>query len=194
MTLSRGVSFDGSSDRYISTLRIHLHTPHNECAPHAHAHAHAHASFISTTTKPLPDSAANTDYDTLNMTAFTTTPICNLRLPGADVRLPCLLSAPPRPGTRARMARRSAKFGSQFGDSCNGVGAAVQVCRCPWLRWLPRQVTCRPDFRAHSAQGHESLGPPCYHKGATVRMRSGVGGLPPYPARGARLGSTYVHV
>ncbi len=31
---------------------------------HAHAHAHAHASFISTTTKPLPDSATNTDYDT----------------------------------------------------------------------------------------------------------------------------------
>ncbi len=28
---------------------------------HAHAHAHAHASFISTTTKPLPDSATNTD-------------------------------------------------------------------------------------------------------------------------------------
>ncbi len=26
----------------------------------AHAHAHAHASFISTTTKPLPDSAAMT--------------------------------------------------------------------------------------------------------------------------------------
>ncbi len=27
----------------------------------SHAHAHAHASFISTTTKPLPDSATNTD-------------------------------------------------------------------------------------------------------------------------------------
>ncbi len=36
---------------------------------HAHAHAHAHASFISKTTKPLPDSATNTDYDTLTMTA-----------------------------------------------------------------------------------------------------------------------------
>jgi hypothetical protein len=30
-----------------------------------HAHAHAHARFISTTTKPLPDSATNTDYVTL---------------------------------------------------------------------------------------------------------------------------------
>jgi hypothetical protein len=29
------------------------------------------------TTKPLPNSATNTDYDTLTMTAFTTTPICN---------------------------------------------------------------------------------------------------------------------
>jgi hypothetical protein len=46
---------------------------------------HAHASFISTTTKPLPDSATNTDYDTLTMTAFTTTPICNLCHPWADV-------------------------------------------------------------------------------------------------------------
>ncbi len=52
------------------------------------AHAHAHASFISTTTKLLPDSATNTNYDTLTMTAFTTTPICNLRQPGADVGLP----------------------------------------------------------------------------------------------------------
>ena len=52
-----------------------------------HAHAHAHASFISTTTKPLPDSATNTDYDTLTMTAFTTTPICNLYQPGVDVQL-----------------------------------------------------------------------------------------------------------
>jgi hypothetical protein len=33
-----------------------------------HAHAHAHASFMSTTTKPLPDLATNTDYDTLTMT------------------------------------------------------------------------------------------------------------------------------
>jgi hypothetical protein len=30
-------------------------------ASNAHAHAHAHASLISPTTKPLPDSAANTD-------------------------------------------------------------------------------------------------------------------------------------
>ena len=30
-----------------------------------HAHAHAHAIFISTTTKPLPDSAANTDFGVL---------------------------------------------------------------------------------------------------------------------------------
>jgi hypothetical protein len=50
---------------------------------------HAHASFVSTTTKPLPDSATNTDYDTLTMTAFTITPICNLRYPWTDVRLPC---------------------------------------------------------------------------------------------------------
>ncbi len=28
-------------------------------------YAHAHANFISPTTKPLPDSTANTDYDTL---------------------------------------------------------------------------------------------------------------------------------
>jgi hypothetical protein len=34
------------------------------------AHAHAHAGFISTTTKPLPDLAANTNYDTLTMTAL----------------------------------------------------------------------------------------------------------------------------
>jgi hypothetical protein len=33
-----------------------------------HAHAHAHANFISPTTQPLPNSAANTDYDTLTMT------------------------------------------------------------------------------------------------------------------------------
>ncbi len=32
--------------------------------------AHAHASFISTTTKLLPDSATNTDYDTLTLTAL----------------------------------------------------------------------------------------------------------------------------
>jgi hypothetical protein len=34
----------------------------------AHAHAHAHAIFISTTTKPLPDLAANTraDWSTAN--------------------------------------------------------------------------------------------------------------------------------
>ncbi len=43
-----------------------------------HAHAHAHARFISTTTKPLPDSATNTDYVTLTLTAFTTTPICRI--------------------------------------------------------------------------------------------------------------------
>jgi hypothetical protein len=48
---------------------------------------HAHASFISTTTKPLPGSATNTDYVTLTMTAFTTTPVCNLYQPGIDVRL-----------------------------------------------------------------------------------------------------------
>ncbi len=36
----------------------------------SHAHAHAHAIFISTTTKPLPDLAANTDYVTLTLTAF----------------------------------------------------------------------------------------------------------------------------
>ncbi len=35
---------------------------------------HAHANFISPTTKPLPNSAANTDYDTLTMTTNTTTP------------------------------------------------------------------------------------------------------------------------
>jgi hypothetical protein len=29
------------------------------------AHAHAHANFISKTTKPLPDSATNTNYDIL---------------------------------------------------------------------------------------------------------------------------------
>jgi hypothetical protein len=52
---------------------------------HAHAHAHAHASFISTTTKQLPDSATNTDYVTLTLTASTTTPICNLLQPGTDV-------------------------------------------------------------------------------------------------------------
>jgi hypothetical protein len=106
------------------------------------------------------------------------------------------------------MARKSAKFGShnlpiEFGDSCNGVGAAVRVprCRCPWLRWLPRQVTCRPDFRAHSAQDHESLGPPCYQEGATVRTRSGVGGPPPLPRKGRsfgnstlRLGAAYSHL
>jgi hypothetical protein len=39
---------------------------------------HAHARFISTTTKPLPDLATNTDYVTLTLTAFTTTPICTL--------------------------------------------------------------------------------------------------------------------
>jgi hypothetical protein len=40
--------------------------------------AHAHARFISTTTKPLPDLATNTDYVTLTLTAFTTTPICKI--------------------------------------------------------------------------------------------------------------------
>ncbi len=39
------------------------------CQQLGHAHAHAHASFISTTTKPLPDSATNTDYDTLTLNA-----------------------------------------------------------------------------------------------------------------------------
>jgi hypothetical protein len=43
-----------------------------------HAHAHAHAIFISTTTKPLPDLAADTDYVTPTLTAFTTTPICKI--------------------------------------------------------------------------------------------------------------------
>jgi hypothetical protein len=104
----------------------------------AHAHAHAHASFISTTTKQLPDSATNTDHDTLTLTAFTTTPICNLLHSGTDVGLPCPL--PASLGTRARMAWKIAKFGPQIGDSCNCVGAAVRVCRCPWLQWLPRQV------------------------------------------------------
>jgi hypothetical protein len=76
---------------------------------HAHAHDHAHASFISTTTKPvLPDSATNTDYDTLTLTAFTTTPICNLLQPGTEVGLPCLL--PAYLGTRARMARNCLVF------------------------------------------------------------------------------------
>ena len=103
----------------------------SESEPEPHAHAHAHAIFISTTTKPLPDSATNTDYDTLTLTAFTTTPICNLLQPGTDAGLPCPLSA--SLGTRARMAQKIAKFGPQFGDSCNCVGAAVQVCHCPWL-------------------------------------------------------------
>jgi hypothetical protein len=40
---------------------------------------HAHANFISLTTKPLPNSAANTNYDTLTMTTDTTTPNCNSR-------------------------------------------------------------------------------------------------------------------
>jgi hypothetical protein len=44
---------------------------------------HAHAIFISTTTKPLPDSATNTDYVTLTLTAFTTTPICKI-VPAGD--------------------------------------------------------------------------------------------------------------
>ncbi len=57
------------------------------------AQVHAHAIFISTTTKPLPDSATNTDYDTLTLTAFTTTPICNLLQPETDVGLPCPLLA-----------------------------------------------------------------------------------------------------
>ncbi len=72
----------------------YMYKPFGTCTSHlvhVHAHAHALASFISTTTKPLPDSATNTDYDTLTMTAFTTTPICNLRRPGAGVRLPCPL-------------------------------------------------------------------------------------------------------
>jgi hypothetical protein len=73
-----------------------------------HAHAHAHANFISTTTKPLPDSATNTDYDTLTLTAFTTTPICNLLQPGTDVGLQCPLSV--SLGTRARMARINESF------------------------------------------------------------------------------------
>jgi hypothetical protein len=42
------------------------------------SHTHAHAIFISTTTKPLPDLATNTDYVTLTLTAFTTTPICKI--------------------------------------------------------------------------------------------------------------------
>ena len=50
------------------------------CTHTAHAHAHAHAIFVSTTTKPLPDLAANTDYVTLTLTAFTTTPICKIAL------------------------------------------------------------------------------------------------------------------
>ncbi len=65
-------------------IYIYTHT-HTHAHAHAHDHARAHASFISTTTKPLPDSATNTDYDTLTMTAFTTTPICNLRHLWADV-------------------------------------------------------------------------------------------------------------
>jgi hypothetical protein len=36
-------------------------------------HVHAHANFISPTIKPLPNSSANTDYDTLTMTTDTTT-------------------------------------------------------------------------------------------------------------------------
>ncbi len=37
-----------------------------------HGTAHAHANFVSRTTKPLPNSAANTDYETLTMTTDTT--------------------------------------------------------------------------------------------------------------------------
>ncbi len=75
------------------------------CGHCVHAHAHAHASFISTTTKPLPDLATNTDYDTLTMTAFHTTPICNLCQPGADVGIPCLLPASLSTVALARVAR-----------------------------------------------------------------------------------------
>ncbi len=49
------------------------------------------------------------------------------------------------------MTRKSANFG----DSCNGVGAAVRVCRCPWLRWLPRQVTLPQGERKLSARRKE---------------------------------------
>ncbi len=74
-----------------------------------HAHAHAHASFISTTKKPLPYLATNTDYDTLTMTAFPTTLICNLCQPGADVGVPCPL--PASLSTLARVAQKVLYFG-----------------------------------------------------------------------------------
>jgi hypothetical protein len=46
--------------------------------------------------------------------------------PGTDVGLPCPILT--SLDTRARVARKIAKFGPQYGDACNGVGAAVRVC------------------------------------------------------------------
>jgi hypothetical protein len=111
---------------------------------HAHTHAHAHTSFISTTTKPLPDSAANTDYVTLTMTAFTTTPICNLRPPWADVGLQYLLHrrpwkpVPEWPCTRTRTHRPSPSSLSHSSNikkinKCTYVQSLrVYVCMCVW--------------------------------------------------------------
>jgi hypothetical protein len=72
-----------------------------------HAHAHAHARFISTTTKQLPDSATNTDYVTLTLTAFTTTPICKIAPAWDWCQTPVSYT-----GIPARMARKSANFES----------------------------------------------------------------------------------
>jgi hypothetical protein len=61
--------------RYVEAYHGQVHSACkgalNHTLHYAHAHAHAHAIFILTTTKPLPDLAANTDYVTLTLTAFT---------------------------------------------------------------------------------------------------------------------------
>ncbi len=129
--------FDNGRGRDHGCERKYVSKPSN-------AHAHAHASFISTTTKPLPDSATNTNYDTLTMTAFTTTPICNLRHPWADVGLLCLL--PASLGTRARMALKGAKQASSKKQAWlrfYGMYVCLYVCMSLPSYMLPRQVV--PD-------------------------------------------------
>ena len=64
---------EGSQFTTVAVLKFNLMAEFNVTFSYyfcVHAEAHAHTSFIPTTTKPLPDLATNTDYDTLTMTAF----------------------------------------------------------------------------------------------------------------------------
>jgi hypothetical protein len=58
---------DGDSDSILALISLLWDRRQAKSSQYDHAHAHAHAIFISTTTKPLPDSATNTDYVTLTL-------------------------------------------------------------------------------------------------------------------------------